>query len=205
MNFFVFEGFLGAGKTLGASIYAKLYQERSGCTLYSNYGLIGSKPFTSLSDFKDIAVQDSSILVLDEAHIDLDARSFSTNHVKYFTQLSYYLRKLRCTLILTSPSFADLDSRIRRITNVLSFVTNDSRNFYYELYDIQSNKYLRTMQIKKEDAFRVADQIFDTTSMVVPVEIPSKKEEFNILLDEIKTLSDNYYMDRWSDRHLPSA
>lgn len=195
MNFMIFEGFLGSGKTLGASIFAKYYQERSGCVLYSNYGLKDSKPFRSLEDFKEIAKEKSSILVLDEAHMDLDARSFSSNHVKFFTQVSYYLRKLRCTLIMTSPSFSDLDSRIRNITNIYVSVTKDYSSFKYEMYDIQSKKYLKTMKINQADAFRVADRIFDTASMVTPVEIPAKKDDFTEFLNELKIISESYYKD----------
>lgn len=193
MNFMVLEGFLGSGKTLGASVISKYYQELSGCALYSNYGLKDSKPFTSLSDFKDIAQEKSSILVLDEAHMDLDARSFSSNHVKFFTQLSYYLRKLRCTLIMTSPSFADLDSRIRGITNILIFVDKNSTSFRYELWDVQSKKYLKTMGINQQDAFSVAHKFFDTAGMVTPVEVPSKRDDFTEFLDELKTISDSHY------------
>lgn len=193
MNFMVLQGYLGSGKTLGASIIAKYYQELSGCALYSNFGLKDSKPFTSLLDFKDIAREKSSILVLDEAHMDLDARSFSSNHVKFFTQLSYYLRKLRCTLIMTSPSFSDLDSRIRGITNILIFVDKNASTFRYELWDVQSNKYLKTMQINQQDAFSVAHQIFDTSGMVTPVEVPAKRDDFTEFLDELKTISDSHY------------
>lgn len=195
MNFMVLEGFLGSGKTLGASILAKYYQERSGCALYSNFGLKDAKPFKSLEDFKLIAQEKSSILVLDEAHMDLDSRSFSSNHVKFFTQVSYYLRKLRCTLIMTSPSFSDLDSRIRGITNIYIHVNKDAKSFHYEMYDVQSKRYLRTMHINQLDAFKVADQIFDTSSMVTPIEIPPKKEDFTVFLNELKIISETYYKD----------
>lgn len=195
MNFMVLEGFLGAGKTLGASILAKYYQERSGCALYSNFGLKGSKPFTSLEDFKEIAKEKSSILILDEAHVDLDSRSFSSNHVKFFTQVSYYLRKLRCTLIMTSPSFTDLDSRIRGITNIYIRVNKDSKSFHYKMYDEQSKRYLKTMRINQKDAFAVAHQIFDTYSMVTPIEVPAKKEDFTVFLNELKIISEAYYID----------
>ncbi len=125
MNVMVFEGFLGSGKTFGMSLFAKYYQEKMTvhCTVITV--LIGSKPFVNLDTFHDIAKEESSILNLDEGHIDLDARSFSSNSVKFFSQLSYYLRKLRCTLFITAPSFDDLDSRIRGITNVLVRVSND--------------------------------------------------------------------------------
>lgn len=193
MNFMVFNGYLGSGKTLGAAIYAKHYSQLSGCALYSNCGLLGAKPFTSINDFKNIAREQSSILLLDEAHMDLDARSFSSNHVKFFTQVSYYLRKLRCTLIITTPSFSDLDTRIRNITNVLAFVKKDSKYFRYELFDWQSVKKIQDIKIKKENAFLVAESLFDTNSMVTPIDIPKNKDDFKEFLEELKHISEHFY------------
>lgn len=204
MNFMVFTGFLGSGKTLGASIFAEYFKEKSGCALYSNCGIVGSKSFTSMEDFKLIAQEESSLLVLDEAHMDLDARSFSSNHVKFFTQVSYYLRKLRCTLIITTPNFADLDSRIRSITNVLAFVSKDSNNFYYEMYDAQSQRYLRTYRIDKTNAFKVSDWLYDTYSMVTPISIPSTKNDFTDFLEELKTISENFYLRKATVSALPT-
>lgn len=193
MNFMVFEGYLGSGKTLGAAIYSKHFSQLSGCALYSNCGMLGSKPFTCLDDFKHIAREQSSILLLDEAHMDLDARSFSSNHVKFFTQVSYYLRKLRCTLIITTPSFSDLDTRIRNITNILAFVSKDAKYFRYELWDVQSRKHKKDMKIKKENAFMVAETLFDTNSMVTPIDIPKNKDDFKEFLEELKHISEQFY------------
>ncbi|QVL41472.1 hypothetical protein KH263_19765 (plasmid) [Bacillus velezensis] len=192
MNVMAFTGFLGSGKTAGASVFAKAYQQRSGCTLYSNYGLQGAKMFSKLDDFKDIARQPSSILVLDEAHMDFDARSFSSNHVKFFTQVSYYLRKMRCTLILTTPNFGDIDSRIRGITNILVQVTKRNGYFYYDMFDLQSDRFLKTMRFRVENLEHYGEQIFDTTKMVTPIEIPDKKGDFKDFLDELKLISENY-------------
>lgn len=194
MNFMVFHGYLGSGKTLGATIFAKMYQEISGCALYSNCGIADSKPFTSLDDFKKIAQESSSILVLDEAHMDLDARSFNSNHVKFFTQVSYYLRKLRCTLIITSPSFDDLDSRIRGVTNILATVTKSRDYFTYTLYDIQSERYLKKFRINKNEALSIASQLYDTAAMVTPIAIPESKQGYNEFLEELKFIAENYHV-----------
>lgn len=192
MNVMVIEGFLGAGKTLLMSLLAKHYQERSGCTLYSNYGLIGAKPFTKMEDFLQIAQEPSSILTIDEGHMDLDARSFSSNHVKFFTQVSYYLRKLRCTMIITSPNFSDLDSRIRGITNIYCRVNKDAKYFYYTMYDVQSARYLKTLKIPKDYAFYFGSQIFDTTKMVTPIQIPATKGDYLEFLETLKSTSEEY-------------
>jgi hypothetical protein len=195
-NFVVAQGYLGVGKTLGATLWALDYQQRSGCALYSNFGIKGSKPFTHIDDFKKIAMEESSILVLDEAHMDLDARSFSSNHVKFFTQVSYYLRKLRCTVVMTSPSFNDLDSRIRGVTNLVLNVAKDKERFYYDVWDIQSNRYLKTLRIKRENAYMFADEYFNTNNMVVPVQMPSKREDWTEFLDELKFIAESYHTER---------
>ncbi len=192
VNFIVFTGYLGSGKTLGATIFAHYYQNISGCALYSNCGIANSKPFTSLDDFKKIAVEESSVLVLDEAHVDLDARSFNANSVKFFSQLAYFLRKLRCTLILTSPAFVDLDQRIRGVTNILATVSKDKYNFYYELYDIQSQRYLRTLVANKTRAFNATDDLYDTNAMVVPITVPDSKGDYFEFLNELKEIAENY-------------
>ncbi|MCM3738525.1 hypothetical protein M3215_22795 [Bacillus cytotoxicus] len=192
MNVMVFKGYLGSGKTFGMSLYARHYQEKSGCALYSNFGLVGAKPFDSLEDFYNIAKEESSILCLDEAHIDLDSRSFSSNSVKFFSQLSYYLRKLRCTLFITSPSFEDLDSRIRGITNVLASVSKRDGYFYYELYDVQSKRYLKRIRVNQKKAFAIGSKVYDTTAMVSPVKVPEKRQDFMEFLEALKTTAEQY-------------
>lgn len=205
INVFVFTGFLGSGKTLGAVLYAKKYQALSGCALYSNISIEGAKPFNSIEDFKKIAVESSSILLLDEAHIDLDARSFNTNHVKFFTQLSYYLRKLRCTLFITSPNFGDLDSRIRGITNILAVVSKSKDLFYYDMYDIQSGKHLRTYQMQQSEAFYVASNVYDTYAMVTPVAVPDSKQGYNEFLEQLKVISEDYYKERQAQQQAATG
>ena len=54
MNLIMIDGYLGSGKTLGMSLKALQWQQKSGCTLFSNYGLKGSIPFTSFADFKNL-------------------------------------------------------------------------------------------------------------------------------------------------------
>lgn len=196
MNFMICEGFLGAGKTLGAVIFAMNYVQKSGCAIYSNFGLVGSKPFTHLDDFKKVALEESSILVLDESHMDFDARSFSSNHVKFMSQTSYYLRKLRCTVIMTSPNFADIDSRIRSITNILLRVSKDKNNFYYDVIDIQSERYLKTIKIKRENAYMIGDLYFDTNKMVVPLEMPENRLSYDAFLEELKIVAESYHIER---------
>lgn len=197
-NFIVFDGQLGSGKTLGAVIFANYLKAKSPETvLYSNFGMNGAKDFTDIQDFLEVAQNPSSIIVLDEAHVDLDSRSFNTNHVKFLTATSFYLRKIRATLILTSPLFENLDSRIRSITNVLTLVSKDKNYFYYEMYEPNSMKYLTTKKIKKSNAFKVP--LYDTNAIVTALEVPKKKEDFDRFLFDLRQTTLKYYLDNQTD------
>jgi hypothetical protein len=202
MYVFSFSGIMGSGKTLGQSIMAKQLQAKTNCTLYSNYGLKGSKPFTSFRDFLDVAVQPSSIVCLDEVHNDIDARDFNTNAVKYFSHIVFYLRKMRCTLFMTTPLFENVESRVRGVTNILIPVEKDKDNYYYPMYDWQGMKYLKTKKIAKEKAHEVASLIFDTHSMVVPLEYPANRNDFTDLLTEMKKANDQYFISQSAVRSV---
>lgn len=191
----VFDGELGSGKTLGAVIFANYLKSKSPDTvLYSNFGMYGSKEFTSLEHFLEVAENPSSIIVLDEAHVDLDNRSFNTNHVKFLTATSFYLRKIRATLIMTSPLFENLDSRIRAITNVLCLVSKTKTHFYYEMYEPNSLKHLGTKKIRQTNAFKM--NLYDTNAIVTQLEMPAKKDEFDKFLFELKQTTLKYYNDK---------
>lgn len=198
-NFIVFDGQLGSGKTLGAVLFANYLKSKSPDTvLYSNFDMKGAKSFTSLDDFFEVAQNPSSIIVLDEAHVDLDSRSFNTNHVKFLTATSFYLRKIRATLIMTSPLFENLDSRIRTITNVLVLVSKDKNYFYFEMYEPSNMKYLTTKKVRQEKAFSL--NLYDTNAIVSPLEMPSKKDEFDQFLFDLKEITLDYYNTKQTGR-----
>lgn len=191
-NFIVFDGQLGSGKTLGAVLFANYLKAKSPNTvLYSNFDMKGAKQFTSLENFFEVAQNPSSIIVLDEAHVDLDSRSFNTNHVKFLTATSFYLRKIRATLIMTSPLFENLDSRIRTITNILVLVSKDKTHFYYEMYEPTTLRHLKTKKVRQDIAFKL--NLYDTNSIVSPLEMPVKKDEFDRFLFDLKQLSIDYH------------
>lgn len=189
-----FDGRMGEGKTFGMSLLAQHFRQKSGCTLYSNYGLAGSKLFTTFDQFLDVAQQPSSIICLDEIHTDLDSRSGNTNISKYFTHMIFYLRKLRCTIMFASPLISNVEYRVRGVMNVYCQVSKTKNKFRYEMWDMQSGAYLRTMTVNQQKAFAIGHQIYDTHKMVVPMEFPSTKEEYNTIINKLKDLSDQYYI-----------
>lgn len=201
MNLMIIDGYLGAGKTLGMTLLSLFFQKMletetknySTCTLYSNCGITGSKEFDNYKQFVDVAMQPSSIIALDEAHNDLDSRNFNTNSVKFFTHLVFYLRKIRSTLILATPSIDNLDSRVRAIANIYCMVSKDKKNFYYDMYDMQRLRHLKRYKIPKEIAFQAAALAYDTYNMVLPVEFPQERKEFLQFISELKQVNHDYY------------
>lgn len=186
MHVVIVDGVMGAGKTLCMSILAKRWQAMTGCTLYSNYGLTGSKELTKFSDFIDVARQPSSIVCLDESHMDLSSRDFNANSVKFFTNLVFYLRKLRCTLFLTSPLFENIDSRVRQVTDIWVHAKKTNSHFIYDFYDVQNSHYIKSKKLEREVVSKIATGIYDTYAMVTPLEYPQKRDEYNLIFEDLK-------------------
>lgn len=194
MNVAVIDGYLGAGKTLAMSILAEFYRQRSGCALYSNYGIRRSFAFEHYNQFLELTQHYSSIVCLDEAHTDLDSRSFNTNVAKFFSHLMFYFRKLRTTVFFATPDIENLDSRVRSICNLYIKADKDKHYFYYTMYDMQRMKFLKRYKIKKDNAFLIASNIYDTHNIVTPIEFPQDKKEFTELIIKLKELNNEYYM-----------
>jgi hypothetical protein len=193
MNVVIIDGYLGAGKTLGMTILADYFRSLSHCAMYSNYGIRGSKPFSTFDDFLNVATEKSSLICLDEAHTDLDSRSFNTNAVKFFTHMVFYFRKLRTTLFLATPSIDTIDSRVRGICNLYVQVTKDKKYFYYTMYDLQRMKRLKRYKIPQDKAFSLAGTLYDTYNMVLPVEYPADRNSFNELVKKVKIVNEQFH------------
>jgi hypothetical protein len=189
-NLIIMDGYMGSGKTFGMSLKALLWQKMSDCSIYSNYGLIGSKPFIAFEDFIKVAGEESSIITLDESHIDLSSRDFNTNSVKFFTNMIFYLRKMRGTLIMTSPLFDNIDSRVREVTNLYAHVSKDNDFMYYDWYDVQKQSFMYTEKVSLELTASIAPYIYDTYSMVTPLSYPDKREQYNLIFEQMKAEND---------------
>lgn len=196
MNLIMIDGYLGSGKTLGMSLKALQWQQKSGCTLFSNYGLKGSIPFTSFADFKKVAVQPSSIICLDESHLDISNRDFNTNSVKFFVNMVFFLRKLRCTLMMTSPLFHNIDSKIRDITNIYIHVSKRNSIMTYDYYDVEQQYFIKSEQLDLNKISSYIGDIYDTYEMVIPLEYPKTRDEYIKIFSEVKELNKEYMMNR---------
>jgi hypothetical protein len=191
-NLIMYDGRMGSGKTALMSIEALLYQKQSGCTLFSNYGLIGSIPFTSFEDFKKVAVQPSSIICLDESHLDISNRDFNTNSVKFFVNMVFFLRKMRCTLMMTSPLFENIDSKVRDVTNIYVHCSKYGGYLNYEYYDVERLRFIKSKRVSESKIAEIMPYIYDTYAMVIPLEYPSDRKEYLSIMDEVKRLNSQY-------------
>lgn len=191
-NLIMYDGRMGSGKTSLMSLEALLYQKESNCTLFSNYGLTGSLPFTDFEDFKKVAVQPSSIICLDESHLDISNRDFSTNSVKFFVNMVFFLRKMRCTLMMTSPLFENIDTKVRDVTNVYIHCSNHSGYFNYQYYDVERERLIKSKRISEERIESLVPYIYDTYEMVVPLSYPASRNEYLKIFEEVKELNKKY-------------
>jgi hypothetical protein len=190
------DGYLGSGKTLGMSLKALQWSKRSGATLFSNYGLKDSIPFTSFNDFKLVAQQPSSIICLDESHLDISNRDFNTNSVKFFVNMVFFLRKLRCTLMMTSPLFENIDSKVRLITNVYINVSKSNNIMQYNYYDVERGTYIKTEILNLNKISPYLNDVYDTYEMVVPLEYPKTRDEYLQIFNDVKKINKEYMTSR---------
>lgn len=189
MELVLFTGNRGVGKTLGMSLYAMWLKEQTGCSLYSNYSLLGANDFFSFDDFRQIACEKHSLLLLDECHNDIDSRNYRKPSALYFSHITFYLRKLRCLMFLSTPLFSNIDRRVREVTNILVNVSKDNEFFYYDFYDVQLESFLKRIKIKRNLALQLASKIYDTTGIVTPLQYPNKNEDFEALVFDIKQIN----------------
>lgn len=194
MYVWLFQGNLGEGKTFGMTLFATYYASRAkraglNVDLFSNFGLKNAKELTHYTDFYKVAKAQNSIVLLDEAHVNLDSRLFHKGSNIYMTQFFFYLRKLRSSLFMTTPSIRNVDSRMRLLTNILVDCHKLPNGFRYDIYDLQAEKLLRRKflpKFKAEQLFKLG--LYDTHSIVRAVQFPSTEREFDNFLNKIEEI-----------------
>lgn len=187
-----YNGLMGSGKTSKAICDALLLQNETGCKIYTNFGMVGQNRFEHFSDFEKIAVEPSSIIILDECHMDLDARDYNSNSVKNFTKMVNYLRKIRCVIFLTTPNFFNIDTKIRDLTSYICECRKRGDYQIFEYYDLQNDNLIKSQYTKSSDLINVIKDQFNTYSMVTPLNYPKDKEGYLEVFENVMNLNQKY-------------
>ncbi len=143
-HFIGIQGPLGAGKTTAASMLAHYYRNRvvfqgGDIKLFSNYGLRGAEKMRKPEDWFKVAEAHGSICVWDEGQEQFDSREFSSAERIFSTKLLNYCRKMASLQMIVAPSFRNIDTRIRQLTEVLINVTKvGNKGIRLEYFDYQS-------------------------------------------------------------------
>jgi hypothetical protein len=133
------EGGYGQGKTLTAVVKAHQWAAASGCKLFANFPLRGAYLFDHYEDWYRIADAHGSIVIFDESQSNFDSRTWSGGGQVAMTQVLNYVRKLNCVFFFISPSYDNVDTRIRQKTDLLiSCHRPPNGPIYNYIYDYQS-------------------------------------------------------------------
>lgn len=166
--------------------------KRKKIELFTNYGLLDSRELKHYSDFYEVARCHGSIVAIDEAQTSLDSRLFAKGSNIYLTQFMFYLRKLGCSWFLSSPSIANLDSRVRSLTNILVDCHKNASGFTYYIYDYQAQthgpwgKLLRRKFLPIPKAQEIFSHgLYDTNKIIRSIPFPANEREFDKFLSHI--------------------
>lgn len=111
-------GEMGDGKTLTATALAKIYNDM-GLNIFANYTLYDIPyipvDFDSLAKFEDWL--HDGVVIIDEAHVGIDAYKFFKQKTQNITLFVTQLRKKNLILILTTQRFKMLANRLRIMTS----------------------------------------------------------------------------------------
>lgn len=192
----IVDGQQGSFKTSFMSVIAHQMDYFLGdrMTLFSNYELKDSKPFTSFLHFLEVAKCHTSAILLDEAQATLSSRGFSNKGQNNFTELMLYLRKLRTTMFLTSVRFEFIDSRIRDICDIYIYATEERGYVTYNIFDFQRKIHLKTVQISVVRYKSILNQLnlFRTWRPVRSTALPDERT-FQLFLERLILENDKYW------------
>ena len=207
MYVWVLMGNMGAGKSAGAVILSQYFAAHGRAAgldvdLYSNFDMLGGKPLKSYEDFYEVARSPNSIVIMDEAHVNLDARMFHKGGNIYMTQFFFYFRKLHCSLFLCSPHIRNLDARIRNLTNVLVLCEKTRAGFSYIFIDYHSDRLLAKKFLPMATAKKIfRTGVYDTHALIRAIEFPSNERSFDNFLDKVIEIREGGRNDaaRWNE------
>jgi len=106
-------GALRSGKTLMACRLGVVLARSLGLDLVSNIPVRGARRVATLDDLASLR---GAVLVWDEVQVSLDSREWASDDARRLTRDMILWGKRGIVCVYTSPSFATVDVRLRRLT-----------------------------------------------------------------------------------------
>lgn len=187
------EGGYGQGKSITAAIKAHQWAMASGAVIFANFPLRDAYLFDHYTDWYRIASAHGSIVLFDESQVNYDNRQWNGSGQITITKVINYVRKMNSLFIFILPSFHNIDSRIRNMTDILIRCRKSKNgtimNFIHDFQDKRFGEYGKLVNrwvLPRSSVLKVARlNLYNTYSMILPYQMPpmGKDKEFFSELD----------------------
>lgn len=203
-----YTGTLGGGKTLRAVMDAWNYSlAAGGAPVWGNltlnpqgwmqHRLANPDGFklgyvSNTDDIVRMIAEGGGILILDEIHQDLDARqSLATQNI-LLSRFLMFLRKSGITTLYTTQDEAQIDKRMRAVTDVLTWCEGwgprEARTHRFTRLHYRSGRQIRVELVTSDQARRYYS-LYDTYQFTRQLEFPSKLSDFERFMVGIEEAS----------------
>jgi len=157
-------GALRSGKTLMACRLAVCLARSLGLDLVGNIPVRGARRITTLDD---LAALRGAVLVWDEVQVSLDSREWASDAARCLTRDMILWGKRAIICVYTSPSFATVDVRLRRLTQYVYVTAGRFRRsgVDYAVYRWHEHPYADDVLVERyRFALRLSDWygVYDT-------------------------------------------
>jgi hypothetical protein len=131
-DFVAFTGPLRSGKTLGAVRLALVLSARYAIPVASNIPIRTASVLRSLDDIQSLR---GAVVVWDEIQVSLDSREWAKSSARDLTRDLMLWGKRGLIVLYTSPAFATVDVRVRRLTRRCYVASRRGPYTVYDVYD----------------------------------------------------------------------
>jgi len=153
-------GPLGHGKTLGMTSMGMLMSELFEVPLGANYP-IKAKNFTLIESLEDLWAFKGGVLLLDEFWLSFDSRSSSSNVV--LSRWINQTRKRHVVVFYTTQSMAQIDKRLRNVTDLVLSCEKRKDGFHMTFIEYQTVRLGRQFRMTRPELFYGA---YDTDNVI---------------------------------------
>ena len=157
-------GALRSGKTLMACRLGVTLARSLGLDLVSNIPVVGARRVAALDD---LAALRGAVLIWDEVQVSLDSREWASDDARRLTRDMILWGKRGIVCVYTSPSFATVDVRLRRLTQYVYVTAGRFRRagVDYAVYRWHEHPYADDVLVERyRFALRLSDWygVYDT-------------------------------------------